>query len=311
MKDLIDALKGLQLDSHVNNDDALCRNLFKIGKIFHAFKMQKYLKNPTVLSNFIIKYFNKEDNKILFMIGSFYLKQYNWLAFYLKTIYYRPDIDFLYKPLYYPEIKTAKDFKNIIGKFQLIQTPLKKHTSVCGKDNTFCLSDIDIHKQTKQFLQDLNDYNYNNDFYIKLNENFKDLILTTNFNCMKAFNRNPMFNSIRLVLQDNGYVLGVYNAEIGHTYLFYIPLTEILKLYKQARIDFDKEGQSIKFKTLKEIQEICNHKNWQLIHEDDNTYSLEDLTHKNSMTHGVVLKKINTFRDVQIYFDRFDNTTKE
>lgn len=301
MEELIKALNALELASTAKNDD-LVRNLFKIGAVFHAFKMKKYLKNTNTLSNFIIKHINKEDNKILYIIGAFYLKNYVWLKSYLKTIYLRPDIKFLYKSLYYPEMKTAKDFKNIIGKFQLIQEPTKNYTSICGKNDLFCLFDIDLLQQTKQFLQDLNDYSYFNNFYIKLNKDFKDLIIKTNFNLIKTY--NPLSNSIRLVLHNNGYVLGVYNAEIGNQYLFYMPLFEIFKLYKQARKEFNKSGAGIKFLTLQEIYKICNLKNWQLIHEDNNTYTIEDLKIKSSMVHGIIIKKFNTLRDVQIYFDK-------
>ena len=231
------------------------------------------------------------------------------LPSYLKTIYLRPDIKFLYKPLYYPKIKTAKDFKNIIGKFQLIQTPVKKYTSVYSKNDLFCLSDINLLQQTKQFLQDLNDYSYFNDFYIKLNKNFKDLIIKTNLNLIKTY--NPLLNSIQLILHNNNYVLGVYNSEFGNQYLFYIPLVEIFKLYKQARKEFDKNGSSIKFLTLQEIYKICNSNNWQLIHEDNNTYTLEDLKIKTSIMHGAIIKKFNTLRDVQIYFDKFKKQKQE
>lgn len=308
MKELIKALNALDLSSTTNDED-LIRNLFKIGEVFHTFKMEKYLKNTNELSNFIINHINKEDNKILYIIGVFYLKNYVWLKSYLKTIYLRPDVKFLYKPLYYPEIKNAKDFKNIIGKLQLIQNPTKNYTSVCGKNDLFCLFDVDILQQTKQFLQDLNDYSYFNNFYIKLNKDFKDLIIKTNFNLIKTY--NPLLNSIHLVLHDNGYVLGVYNSEIGNQYLFYIPLNEIFKLYKQARKEFDKNGSSVKFLTLQEIYKICNLKGWQLIHEDNNTYTLEDLKIKTSMVHGAKIEKFNTLRDVQIYFDKFKKQEQE
>lgn len=228
----IDELKTLKLQTVTGwGTDHIIINTFKIGQILHKYKLTEHLKTPLKLSNFILKYITKEDNKLLFIYGSYYLKEFKWLKSTFKTIYNRPDIKFLYKPLYYPKMTTAKQFKKHIGKIVYKIKPY--NTNIINVNNNyFCLFDC-MFTPRKEFENQIEARNkLYKTTYLELNKTFINKIYNNDFNIINT--HNPIYNSIELIDQKNGYVLGVYNAEIGNKFLFYMPLEEIKKLYQEA-----------------------------------------------------------------------------
>lgn len=240
MQDFINELKNISLENQYGfSSDYLISNTFRIGQVFHKYNMSKYLKTTKTLSNFILKHIKKEENIKLWFYADYYLKQYKWLPHVLKTVYKRPDISFLYRPLYYPEMITAKQFQKTIGNFKLF---VKKHNEspIKPENNILCLFDchINFYDELIQDIKQENPQKYVS-FYLQLNEDFKQKLLNNDFDVINSY--SPMHNSIELIDHKNGKILGIYRAEIGERYLFYMPKEEIIKLYQTAVNNYKKE----------------------------------------------------------------------
>lgn len=233
-KEFLEALKNLDLSSSLY-DDAKIANVFKIGHCLHKYGYSKKLKDCETLKTFILNHITREDNRTLYFTVDYLLPKCRWLQNTLKTVYLRPEINFLPRGLKYPEMKTAEQFQEIIGDVVLYS---KNYAlNLCKPEgNIFCLSDSrvgtfknDLIFEAEQKIQNRNNYT---SFYLKINKEFKNKLLKNEFDVINSY--SPMYNSIELINHNNGFVLGVYNAEIGSRWLFYMPVEEIKKLYKEG-----------------------------------------------------------------------------